>query len=80
MNKTFEEIALDIVKIYIDSKIRENTGWQLHNDYEVSGPDQISYKVQTIADALAENYRTRAVRWDNANFDREVEKMLTKET
>lgn len=81
MSKSFEEIALDIVKLYIDSKKYDSehngNNWQMQYDYSVNDVHSIANTVTSVANTLADNYRHRAVNWDEQNFEREVEKMLT---
>jgi len=80
MKKTFEEIALEIVKVYIDSKIKAATtnggSYSIDHDYDVNSVYNMTNTIKTTADTLAQNYRNRIIEWDEQNFDREVEKML----
>lgn len=83
MKKSFEEIALEIVKTYISAKQASisngNGSFNINHLSELNCIDAMTRKVIKVADSLAENHRQRAINWDKENFDREVEKMLTED-
>jgi len=85
MNATFENMAMEIIKLHIATQETQNDPnskykpYQSWSDYEVCTLSAITNNVMSIANQLAENYRQRAVRWDNEGFDRELEKALTTE-
>lgn len=83
MKKSFEEVALEIIKTYLDAKqtsaSNNHSHFNIDTDYELNSVDTMTNKVTEIADRLADNYRHRAIEWDKSNFDREVDKLLTED-
>jgi hypothetical protein len=83
MEKTFEEIAADLIKMYVELRLIANKQkedwqqWSIENEYSLNSPESMANQVCNLANTLADNYRNRAVDWDKENFDREVERMLT---
>ena len=81
MNAKFEQIAVEIVKTYMQVKgeserAKHNMNW-LDYDYELNDLNNMVNAVENIANRLAENAKNRIVQFDNENLDREIIKVLT---
>lgn len=84
MRKSFEEIAVEIIKTYIEAKQRENdhkeryeSNWRIEHEYDINSPECMARTVCNIADTLGENYKRRVMSWDHEEFNKELDNMLS---
>ncbi len=82
MRKTFEELAVEVLKLHLEVQKTKNTtstavDFNPDFDYDVNSLCSITNSVVNIANQLATNHRERMLQYDKENFDKEVEKMLS---
>lgn len=75
MKKTYEDMAMDIVKMYLQSKQHgDRNHWTLDNDWDLNSIHKMTGVIMEVANALAKNEYNR----NKDLFDKSVEDELSR--